>query len=117
MVDCFGLSVNWRAPKSRFATALRGAPAARPFQDDQDAKNPTQRPPARRLWISKPSVWTYGQAERGSRWRASSGLAHMPTLRRLLNHKGYAYGLTRFACQTAGNKKDRIRVRGQDLPP
>jgi hypothetical protein len=41
---------------------------------------------------------------------------HMPTLRRSVPHKGCAFGLTRFACQTSIFRKEK-GVRGGGLGP
>jgi hypothetical protein len=38
-------------------------------------------------------------------------LTHMHPLRRQLDHRGLAYGLTRFACQTAFLKMQEYRSR------
>jgi len=56
------------------------------------AHSPPRVPLDATWWTSDPYAWTYGQV-----WR----LDHMPTLRRTLDHRSTAYGLTRFACRTA----------------
>ena len=48
-------------------------------------------------------------ALRGHMWTSSQNaqLDHMHPLRRHLDHRGSAYGLTRFACQTAVFQKSK----------
>ena len=55
------------------------------------------------LWTSRPYVGTCGQLFE---------LTHMHPLRRQLVHRGLAYGLTRFACQTAFLKMQQYEYRG-----
>jgi hypothetical protein len=60
-------------------------------------------------WTSWPYVGTCGQR---------CALTHMHPLRRHLDHRGSAFGLTRFACQTAVFQKcmGRRGFRRQSLP-
>lgn len=57
------------------------------------------------LWTRTPYMWICGQP-------AKRPVDHNSTLRRVLDHRGSTFGLTRFACQTAFLKMQQYEYRG-----